>query len=223
MDPYSTQMLMLNQLGHLSSTFIDHIRSILFALSLLVLGLIVAEIAKYISTAILRGLRWDRLSDWMGLTRILGKVRADVSPSSLTGEVLFWVILLSFFMKSLILTEINTLSWIGRSYFDNCGSVWQAILLMLVTWMISQWLGRLVLLIVENVAAFLAAGITRILILSVGTYAALLTLGLDRNLVLPLIMILFAGALLALVLPGAWKQGQGYRRIVRINESKEGA
>jgi hypothetical protein len=218
MDPYSTQMLVLNQLGHLSSSFIEHIRSILFALSLLVLGLIVAEVVKYLSAFLLRLFRWDLFSHWIGLTRVLGKVRADVKSSTATSEAIFWLILLSFFMKALILSDINSLSWIGLVYFDNLGTVFQATGILLVFLVLSRWLAQCILLLVENEAALLAASMTRVLVLALGLFSALQTLRVDRSVALPMVLILLGGAILALALHWAFSRKQQYRQIIRIEE-----
>ncbi len=222
MDPYSTQMLMMNQIQHLSSGFIEHIRSVLFALSLVILGLIVAEIVKYLAVALLRLLRWDRFSRWIGLSRVLARVRGDVSPATATGEAVFWLVLLSFSMKALIISDIHVLMGWGQIYFDLLPAVGNAAVILLAARVLSVWLGALILLLVEQQTTFLAAGLTRALVLCLGVYFALLQLGVESNLAQPLILILFGGAALAGAL--AWSRDRAglYREVIRVGESREG-
>lgn len=221
MDPYSTQMLMMNQIQHLSSGFVEHIRSVLFALSLVILGLIVAEIVKYLAVAILRLLRWDRFSRWIGLSRLVAKVRGDVSSATATGETIFWLVLLSFFMKALIISDIHALAGLGQVYFDLLPAVFSAAGVMLAAWAIAVWLGALILLLVEQQTALLAAGLIRALTLSLGLYFALLQLGVEDRLAQLLILILFGGAVLAGALAWSHNRGAGYREVVRVAETQE--
>ncbi|MBN1594777.1 hypothetical protein JW933_02515 [candidate division FCPU426 bacterium] len=221
MDPYSTQMLMLNQLGHLSSSFIEYVRSVLFALVWLVVGLIVAEVSKHILAALLRVVRWDAMSSRLGLTRALGKIRTEVKPSQSVGEIAFWLILFSFFMKSLIISNINFLTGLGRAYFDNIGGIFQSLFVLLISLLLAQWIARLVCVLVEGAGALLAAGMGRALVVSLGIYASLHLLGWEKELLLPLVIVLFSGAQLALALNWAFKSGKTYRQVIRIEECEE--
>ncbi|MCK5243227.1 hypothetical protein KAR34_12335 [bacterium] len=222
MDPYSTQMLMLNQLGQLGNSFVEHIRSVLIALVLIVVGLIVAEIAKHISVVLLRVFRWNRFSVWTGLTQIMQKVRADVNSAVLIGEFLFWLIFISFLMKAFIVTGINSVSGLGRVYFDHIGSVFQAALILALAGIISQWLAKAILLIVDHAAAWYASAIGRTLVLTLGAYTAILGLGVDRDLVLFMGLILFAGVMLALALQWNRNVGSVYQHVVRVEDGEKG-
>jgi hypothetical protein len=187
-----------------------------------VVGLIVAEIVKHISSALLRLLRWNRFSAWIGLTRMLQKIRADVNSAVLVGELLFWLVLISFVMKACQVTGINSIVWLGRTYFDHVGNIFQAVFVLAVAGLLSRWVSKGIVLIVDHASAWYVAALGRTVVLILGVYAALLGVGLDRNFVLPLGLILFAGVLLALALQWQRSTGVGYQQVIRVEDGERG-
>ncbi|MEW6516596.1 MAG: hypothetical protein AB1439_06835 [candidate division FCPU426 bacterium] len=214
MDPYSTQLLMMNQIQQLSGTFVDHIRSILFALAFIVLGLICAEVAKYLSQLLLRWLRWERLSARLGLTALLQRYRADWAPVAAAAEAVFWFTFLTFGMKALIISGLPLLAAWGQIYFDLLPAAGKAAVVLLAGWWLAGLLGRMVLRLSEHARAVLVSELMRILILGTSGYYALLTLGVDADFVRPLVLIVCAGAVLAQAWPGA--RSSAYRETVRV-------
>lgn len=215
MDPYSTQLLMMNHVQQLSGAFVEHIRSILFALAFIVLGLICAEIAKYASRLLLGWLRWDSLSARMGLTAVLGKYRPDVTPLTAAAGAVFWFTLLSFGMRALVIADLAPLAGWGQAYFDFLPSAGQAAAVLLLGWWLAGLLGRLVLRLREHALTLLVSGLVRVLALGASAYYALLALGLDQDFVRLLVLIACAGAVLALAWQGPKRAA--YREIIRVN------
>lgn len=222
MDPYSTQMMIMNQIGQLSGVFIEHVRSLLFALAIIIAGLIVSEIVKYAGVALLRVLQWDRFCAWIGLTRWMNKIRADVSPSHAAGTVLFWFLMVTFFMKALERTDLAWFSRMGGAYFEILPQAVNALLIMVAALVAANWLGRLILLSVEHTSAFPAAGMVRAMVMVFGLHGGLLALGLERSLVQPVALIMLSGTVLAVVLTAVRQPGKAGRRIIRVKLSGKG-
>lgn len=221
MDPYSTQLLMMNQIRQISGTFIEHIRSILFALLLIILGLIVSEIIKYLSGILLRLIRWDRFCLWIGLGQIFKKVRPDLTSTRITSEMLFWFTMLSFFMKSLMITDISWCIWLSRAYFDFLPTAFSAAVVIIITLTLSHWLAQMVFIVVENSIAVLASAIIRTIVLALGLNICLLKFGIEANLAYAVVLILFAGIVLAISLSWALNRGQTWREVIRVSEGEE--
>ena len=221
MDSYSTQIIM-SQIGQLSGVLIEHVRSLLLALVIMILGLIVSEIAKFAGVALLRVLHWDRFCAWIGLTRLLNKIRADISPSHATGMVIFWFLIVTFFMKALERTDLAWFSRLGGAYFEMLPKAVDALLIMATALVVANWLARLLLLSIEHTSAFLAAGMARALVLVFGLHSGLLALGLERSLVQPAVLILLSGTVLAIVLTTVRQPGKTGRRIIRVKASGKG-
>jgi len=221
MDPVSTQMVVMNQIGQWSSAFMEHVRSALLALVIFILGLLAAEVARFAGAALLRILRWDAFCERTGAAAALHKVRPDVTPSTAAGGVLFWFTLFSFFMQALKRLDIAWLSNFGRVYFDFLPAFFQTLGILLVAWVLALWLARLILLVVEHPAGFLGAGLVQALVLSLGLYSGLVTLGVQRELAQPLILILLAAAVFGVALAWALNRNALFRPVVRVRDDSE--
>lgn len=216
MDPYSVQMMLMNQVGRLSELFVDQVRSILFALALFILGLMVSEIIKYLSLGLLRLLRWDALARRLGWAAVLQKYRADVSPSEAVSELFFWVALLSFLMKSLQRLDVLWLSRLGDQYFSLLPGLFGAAALLLGAWILARWLGRFVHMAVAHPTALLAGGLAQAVVFTLGLYFALLAVGLDPNLVQPMVLIILGGTVFGLAWGWAHHREKLFRTVVRV-------
>ncbi|MCD4813333.1 hypothetical protein K8S19_06530 [bacterium] len=222
MDPYSTQMLMMNQFNHITSVFVEHVGDLLVASVVIVVGLFVAEITKHLGGAILGLIRWNVFCNWLGITRIWNKFRADVVPAKATGEVLWWLVFVSFVMKALIITELASVAWIGRTYFEFLPLCFRGVFVLAAAYALAQGAARLIAFVVEKPGAVFAAGLVRILILSCGVYSTLLTLGWDQKFVLPAVLVLLGSAALTLALQWSLGKDRVGRQIIRVNDFEEG-
>jgi hypothetical protein len=223
MDPYSAQMLMMQQIGQLSGTVVEHVRSVLMALSWVILGLVVAEAVKFLALVLLRWSRWDRLCSAVGWTQVLHKIRPDLTPVAATSRFLFWFSFFSFFMKALEKVGFSSIDWLGKAYFDLLPSVIQAAAILLTAGLLALVSSRIMRLAAQPPLAALGASLIRVFILTLGLQAALMTLGFEKGLVQPLVLVFLAGWVLALVL--SWAQNKGipiYREVIRVNELEEG-
>jgi hypothetical protein len=222
MDSYSAHFAWLSQIGQFSGTFVEQLRSILFGLAIFILGLVVSEVVRYISTAILSVLQWDAFCRRTGLADLLRKVRPKLTPSAAAGEILWWVSLATFTLKAAERLDLPWISWLGHAYFQVLPMALQAGLILLAAGLAARWLASGILLLTAHPAALLAAGLMQITILALGLYSALQVLGWEKDLILPLTLILFAGAVLAVGLAWALHRGRWLRPVIRIHDSEEG-
>lgn len=206
----------MNQIEHFSGVFIAHVPSVLLALLIMMVGLIVSEIAKHIVVALLRVLQWDRFCAWIGLTRLMNKIRADVSPLHATGTVIFWFLVATFFMKALERTNLAWISWLGGVYFEILPKAVNALVIIAVALVVANWLARLILLSVEHTSALPTASMVRALVMFFGLHSGLLALGWERSLVQPVMLIMLGGTVLAIVLTAVWQPGKPGRRVIRV-------
>ena len=223
MDPYSTQMVIMNQIGNLSELFIDQIRSLLVATAFFILGLIVAEVTKYVATGLFKVLRWDAWCERSGWGAVLARFRPGVSPSGAVGIGVFWVVLLSFLMFAFQRTEIGSLVALGRAYFEALPGVGEALAILILAGLIARGLGALLGQWPRRAAAPLLAGFGQSLVGAVAVAAALPRLGVAPGLANPMALILLAGAVLALVLAWTFRGEREFRARIRVPESHEAA
>ena len=90
----------------LGESFMTALPNILGALFLILLGWVVARIASFIVRRGLKALRFDRLSEKIKLDDLLSGTDLKITPSTVIGKFVYWVIILLFFV-----TASDTLGW----------------------------------------------------------------------------------------------------------------
>ncbi|MGD8794708.1 MAG: hypothetical protein PVF47_19315 [Anaerolineae bacterium] len=88
---------------------------ILFALALLVGGLFVGWLLKFVAEAMLRSLGVDGLAERSGMARALKQAtKTDYSISQVAGLIVFWTVFLIFFASALRAVGLGEISeWMG--------------------------------------------------------------------------------------------------------------
>jgi len=213
--------MILNQIGQWSSTLLDHLRSALIAVGILILGLMAAEVIRYLGILLLHALRWDEWCERAGVAAVLRKFRADTSPSAWTSSAFFWIVLISFFMKALTQLNIAWLAGLGRSYFGMLPAVCKAALILLLAGWAARGVARLVLAVVDHPSAFLTAGLIQAVVLNLALYASLVTLGVERALAQPVALITLAAAAFGVALAWALNRLSLFKSVVSVHETEE--
>lgn len=218
MDPYTAQMMIMNQIGELSSALASHISSLLMALGLIVTGLLAGAVAEYIWKWISNFSWWEKFSQWTGLSKVVHKIRPDISTSVLGGQILFWIIFISFFMKGMEKSGLLWVSDFGLLYFEYLPNAVTAVFILILTLLGDRVFRWAVTLVIDNHASYLLGGISASLIVSLGVYGILITIGFDRYLSIVLSTLLMAAHIIAAIL--LWLKGyeQGYFKTIRISE-----
>ncbi len=221
MDPQLSKIFLSNQIGQFSSALLDQVRSALYAVAIFILGLFVSEFIKYLSTSLLKALRWDAFCARIGCARILERLWPGTSPSAAVGLSLFWFTWVTFLMKALEKLDLAWLSAAGRMYFTYLPAVLTAAGQALVYGLAAWAAGKVLRALVAQPAALLMAGLLQALVLNLGLYAVLLTLGVDRLLAQPAALILLAGSVLALALAWALRREDRLRPVIRVPDGEE--
>ncbi len=221
MDPFTAQMVLMNQLGQFSSIFLEQIRALLLGLAIIISGLLVAALCEYLAMFLFRIVRWEKFMQWAGLTKIIHKARPDLSTTVLSSQVVFWLILVSFFMMALEKMKLGFLSDLGMIYFDHIGQVLLALIILAITLLLKSVFSQLTLLLTEHESAPLAAGLSAAVIWSLGVYLALITLAFNRELSIAVSVLVMIGQMGMAAL--RWMSpGRAYDTMVRVREQEEG-
>jgi hypothetical protein len=221
MDPYSVQLLVMNQISQWSTLFIEHIKMWLISLGIFILGLVVAEAVRALATALLRLLKFEDWCAQRGWTGYWQRFRADVSPTAALVQFLFWFTWLGFFMKALDRLDTIWLSWVGRMYFTFLPLTAAALAIAGAAALLARFLGRVVRTGFAGAGSLLAAALVQALTFALGGYYALLVLNVDAGLAQGLILIAFGTAALGLVAGWVKSPGRGLRPVVRVEEPGE--
>jgi hypothetical protein len=224
MDPYSAQLLVMNQIGQWSTMFIEHVKMWLVSLGIVILGLVVAEIVRYLVTTLLRLVKFDSRCARRGWTRSWQRFRADLSPTSAVVQFLFWFTWITFFMQALDRLDTVWLAWLGRIYFAYLPLLAEALLISGAAVCLAAFLGRVLRtgFSGHGAGALLAAALVQALLIALGGYYALIVLGVEAGLAQGLILIVFGASALGMVAGWVIHPGRFLRPVIRVEDTEEG-
>jgi hypothetical protein len=187
---------------------------ILAALTLILLGWIVAALVRRITVRVLTAANLDvRCARW-GLTGVLGRAGHRPALTELVGRLVYWAIFLVSLLMAVEALEMPGTQGAVGVLLAFLPHVIVAVLVVVGGWMLAQFLAQAVLIAAVNAqiaGATLLATAVRWLVLIVAAAVALTELGVAREMVLLVFGIAFGGAVLALSLAF----GLGARELAR--------
>ena len=187
---------------------------LLAALTLILLGWIVAALVRRVTIRVLAAADLDvRCARW-GLTGVLGRGGHRPSPTELLGRLVYWAIFLVGLLMAVEALEMPGTRGAVGAVLAFLPHVIVAVLVVVGGWMLAQFLAQAVLIAAVNAqvaGASLLATAVRWLVLTVAAAVALTELGVAREMVLLVFGIAFGGAVLALSLAF----GLGARELAR--------
>jgi len=187
---------------------------ILAALTLILLGWIVAALVRRVTVRVLTAADLDvRCARW-GLTGVIGRAGHRPALTELLGRLVYWAILLVSLLMAVEALEMPGTQGAVGVLLAFLPHVIVAVLVVVGGWMLAQLLAQAVLIAAVNAqvaGATLLATAVRWLVLTVAAAIALTELGVAREMVLLVFGIAFGGAVLALSLAF----GLGARELAR--------
>ncbi|HLW79845.1 MAG TPA: hypothetical protein VKU44_09635 [Terriglobia bacterium] len=170
---------------------------------LVLLGLAIGWVAKQIVFRVLRGLRFDRLCDRLGVSAVIEGLGLARSSSYLAGQAVE-----GLFVITALLAGLNTLGSpmthnLVERFFGYLPHMLAALAILVLGALVSRFLGRSALIASVNShipSARLFAGLTRFFVLTLAGVAALDELGIGRTTIIVAFSILFGGVVAAVAI-----------------------
>lgn len=193
-------------LGALNAFFEGVMRflpGLLAALLVVVLGLAVAFLVKIVTRRLLVVARFDRACDAWGVTQALDRADVRSQPSAFAARILAWLVFLSFAMAGLSALELAVIRQLVAEFFLYLPRLFAALLILLVGFLLGNFLSRAVLLAAVNANVPSPRGISLMvkLLIAVLSFAmALEQLQIARSIVLAAFIITFGAVMLALAI-----------------------
>jgi hypothetical protein len=176
---------------------------LLAALTLVLLGWAVATLARRLTARVLAAGDLDaRCARW-GLSATLARTGVRRSPSELVARVVFWILLVVALLMAVEALEVPATTGLAAAAVRFLPNLVVAALVLLVGWLLAQFLAQAVLIFVVNAqlaGGALAAAAVRWLVLVFAGGVALTQLDIAREMVLIVFGIAFGGTVLALAL-----------------------
>lgn len=176
---------------------------LLALLTLILVGWIVAAIARRLTVRLLGAGDFDARCGRWGLTASLVRGGIRQPPTALVGRVVFWMIFLVALLMGIEALEVPATAGLVGVVLRFLPNLIVAGLVMVAGWLLANFLGQAALIGAVNAqvaGAPLIAGAVRWLVLVFAGAAALTQLGIAREMVLLAFGIAFGGTVLALAL-----------------------
>lgn len=110
MNPGQFKDQMLDTTIDFGSKVLAFIPNLVLTLLILGLGYLVSKGLKKIGTILLQRLGFDRLSDRVGLQRILAQASIRATPSEILGNLIFWFFMLMFLVSTAEILGLKAIS-----------------------------------------------------------------------------------------------------------------
>jgi len=176
---------------------------LLAMLTLVVLGGILAALARRLSVRLLRAIDFDGRCVRWGLAGGLARGGIRLPPSQAIGQLIFWTLLLVAILMGVEALEMPATSGLVAVVVRFLPNLAIAIVVWMVGWLLANFMAQTVLIAAVNAQVALApliAGGVRWVVLVFAGAAALTQLGIAREMVLLTFGIAFAATALALAL-----------------------
>jgi hypothetical protein len=176
---------------------------LLALVSVTLAGFLVAAVARRLTVRLLRAAAFDSRCGRWGFTASLGRGGIRQAPTVLVGRLVFWLLLVVTGLLGIETLELPAIAGLGAAVLHFLPNLLVAGLVMVVGWLLANFLAQAALIGAVNAqvaGAPLIAGAVRWLVLVFSGAAALTQLGIAREMVLLAFGIAFGGTVLALAL-----------------------
>jgi hypothetical protein len=198
---------------------------LLAMVAVIVLGWVVAAIARRLTVRVFRMADLDaRCARW-GVTASLSRSGIGQPPSQVIGQLVFWMILFVALLTSVEALEMPATAGMAAGVVRFLPNLVIALVVWMVGWLLANFMAQAVLIAAVNAQVALApliAGAVRWLVLIFAGAAALTQLGIAREMVLLTFGIAFGGSVLALALAFGLGGKEVAREILESRLRKQG-
>ncbi len=186
---------------------ITFLPNLLAMVTILIIGFLMAWIAKKLLFHFLKAIRLDKFSERWGLAEVLSKNGFTYSPTSLLSRFFYWMIILITLIMGINALDVSATQNFVAHFFNYLPHLFAAILILMIGYLIAIFLGQASLITAVNAqieSARLLSGMVRWLIIILSLTMALYQLGIAESVIIAAFSITFGGMVLALAIAFGW-------------------
>ncbi|MGZ3539074.1 MAG: mechanosensitive ion channel family protein [Thermodesulfobacteriota bacterium] len=181
--------------------------NLLAMVTILIIGFLIAWAVKVLLLRFLKAIQFDRVSKQWGLSDVLSKGGVAYSPVSLLTRFFYWVIVLITLILGINALEVTATQKLITQFFNYLPNVFAAIIILVIGYLISMFLGQATLIAAVNAqmeSAKILARAVRWFIIILSLTMALYQLGIAERVIIAAFSIFFGGVVLALAVAFGW-------------------
>jgi hypothetical protein len=195
--------LILDPLKEVYANFSKFVPNLMAMLIIILFGVVVARIARFLLLKLLQAVSFDSWSDRMGLTSVMRKGDLWVKPSATVGAFVYWLLVLAALMAGFSALNIRAIDGLIAQFILYLPRILSAVLLLVFGYIITGFIGRAVLISAVNrgyLFAKILAEAVRLLLIVLFMAMALEQLQVAPGIVIAAFSILFGGIVMALAI-----------------------
>lgn len=181
--------------------------NLLAMVTILILGLLIAWAVEAFLLRFLKAIQFDRVSKQWGLSDFLPRGGVTYSPAHLLSRFFYWVIVLVTLILGINALEVSATQKLVTQFFNYLPNFFAAILILVIGYLISMFLGQATLIGAVNAqmeSAKILARAVRWFIIILSLTMALYQLGIAEKVIIAAFSIIFGGVVLALAVAFGW-------------------
>ena len=195
--------LILEPLQEVFSKFKAFVPNLLAMLAILVLGIVLARLLKFILVKSLIAINFDSWSDRMGFTALMRKGDIWAKPSATLGAIIFWLLVIVTLMIGLSALKIPAIDNLVEQAFIYMPRAFSAAVILMIGYVLTGFISQGVLVAAVNSGyhyAKLLADAIRILLMVLILAMAMEQLQIAPSIVLAAFTIVFGGIVITLAI-----------------------
>lgn len=195
--------LMFEPLQEVFGKFKAFLPNLLAMLVILVAGIVLARLLRFLLLKFLATVGFDSWSDRMGFTTLLRKGDLWMKPSTVLAGLVFWLLIIVTLMVGLSALDVEAIDSMVSQFFSYLPRMFSAAVILLLGYVVASFISRAVLITAANgghhYAKLLAEAVRALLMLMI-LAMVMEQLQIATNIVLAAFSILFGGIVVALAI-----------------------
>ena len=207
------QQALIISWGEIWTIIFNIVPSLLGALTFIALGLTLSYWVKKLTVDLLRTLKIDRITKFVGINDFLVRVKIKSSFIEITGTIINYFLILVFFLSTLQILGLSSVTRFLGEIFSYLPHVFSATLILSIGYVIAilvENITRTVLFAVNHKAAKLISGLTKTTIVATSFFASIKELQIPQGLT----NVFYQGFLYIVVLVVGLSVGLGSKDVV---------
>lgn len=215
--------LILEPLQEVFTKFKVFVPNLLAMLVILIMGILLARLVRFLLVKSLTAINFDSWSDRMGFTSLMRKGDFWAKPTAILGGIVFWLLIIITLMIGLSALKIAGVDSLVEQFFSYVPRAISAALILLIGYVVAGFISQGILIAAVNSGyhyAKILADAIRILLLLLILAMVMEQLKIAPGIVLAAFSILFSGIVTALAIAFGVGGIDAARRMIE-KESKE--
>jgi hypothetical protein len=204
--------------------FANFFPNLLAMLIIILVGIILARIIRFILIKLLAAIRFDSWSDRMGLTSVMRKGDLWAKPAAAVGAFVFWLLIIVSLMAGLGALQVRAIDSLISQFVLYLPRVLSAVVILVFGYIVTGFIGRAVLISAVNrgyAFARLLGEAVRLLMIVLFVAMALEQLQVAPGIVIAAFSIIFGGIVLALAIAFGVGGIEAAKRIIEQEGEKK--